>query len=86
MANLILSNCLPLMPIRFDKRNLVSLNASSYASSTLGLCVDYRITHGFNQKSERNPMRLARLLFEMEAVDKIPPVSVSLFFGQLFRV
>lgn len=86
MANLILSNCLPLMPIRFDKRNLVSLNASSYASSTLGLCVDYRITHGFNQKPERNPMRLARLLFEMEAVDKIPPVSVSLFFGQLFRV
>ena len=86
MANLILSNCLPLMPIRFDKRNLVSLNASSYASSTPNLSDNCRITHGFDEKPERYTMRLARLLFEVEAVDKVSPISVSLFFWHLFRV
>lgn len=31
-------------------------------------------------------MRLARLLFEVKAVDKISPISVLLFLGHLFRV
>lgn len=31
-------------------------------------------------------MRLAWLLFEVKAVDKISPISVLLFFGHLFRV
>lgn len=59
MANLILSNCLPLMPIRFDKRDLVSLNTSSCASLALALFDNCRVTHGLDEKSERNPMRLA---------------------------
>lgn len=59
MANLILSNCLPLMPIRFDKRDLVSLNTSSYTPSALALFGNLRITHGLDKESERNAMRLA---------------------------
>lgn len=59
MANLILSNCLPLMPIRFDKRDLVSLNTSSCTSLALALFDNCRITHGLDKKSERNAMRLA---------------------------
>ena len=31
-------------------------------------------------------MRLARLLFEVKAVDKIPPINFLLFLGHLFRV
>ena len=86
MANLIFSNCLPLMPIRFDKRNLVSLNTSSYAWSTLTLSDNCKITHGFDKKPERYTMRLVRLLLEVEAVDKVSPISISLFLWHLFRV
>ena len=87
MANLILSNCLPLIPIRFDKRNLVSLNNSSCALLILAqLLNDCGITDRFDEELKRNTMRLARLLFEVKAVDKISPISFSVFFGHLLRV
>lgn len=87
IANLILSNCLPLIPIRFDKRDLVSLNTSSYVLLILAQLFDNcGITHRFDEELERNTMRLARLLFEVKAVDKTPLISFLLFLGHLFRV
>ena len=87
MANLILSNCLPLMPIRFDKRDLVSLNASPCALSTPAQLFGRRgITHGLDDELERNSVRLVRLFFKVKAVDKVSPISVLLFFRHPFRV
>ena len=59
------------MPIRFESRTLVSLKSSPYLSLVEGKGVLLSIlTHTLDEKFERNPMRFACFLIEVEAVHR----------------
>ena len=80
-ANLILSNCLPLMPMRFDNRVLVSLNTSPCSCGKHKVNLPVGHTYRLHYELEGNTMGLVVFLVEMIAVYwRILRVVISLLF------